>query len=60
MDVPQFPGPDGVRLAYRETGSGRPLILLHGFMGMGSDWFQVPVRRRWREGRRLRARGPPS
>jgi pimeloyl-ACP methyl ester carboxylesterase len=22
-----------------ETGSGRPLILLHGFMGMGSDWL---------------------
>ena len=39
MDVPQFPGYDGVQLAYRETGSGRPLILLHGFMGMGSDWL---------------------
>jgi pimeloyl-ACP methyl ester carboxylesterase len=39
MDVPQFPGHDGVQLAYRETGSGRPLILLHGFMGTGSDWL---------------------
>ena len=38
-DVPQFPSHDGVQLAYRETGSGRPLILLHGFMGMGSDWL---------------------
>ena len=28
-----------MQLAYRETGSGRPLILLHGFMGMGSDWL---------------------
>ena len=39
MDVPQFPGHDGVQLAYRETGLGRPLILLHGFMGAGSDWL---------------------
>jgi pimeloyl-ACP methyl ester carboxylesterase len=28
-----------VQLAYREAGSGRPLILLHGFMGTGSDWL---------------------
>ena len=27
------------QLAYRETGSGRPLILLHGFMGTGSGWL---------------------
>jgi pimeloyl-ACP methyl ester carboxylesterase len=40
MDVSWFAGPDGVQLAYRETGSGRPLILLHGFMGMGSDWLE--------------------
>src|SRR6202046_3251962 len=39
MDVLQFPANDGARLAYRETGSGRPLILLHGFMGTGSDWL---------------------
>jgi pimeloyl-ACP methyl ester carboxylesterase len=39
MDVSRFPGRDGVQLAYRETGSGRPLILLHGFMGAGSDWL---------------------
>jgi pimeloyl-ACP methyl ester carboxylesterase len=39
MDVSRFPGRDGVQLAYRETGSGRPLILLHGFMGKGSDWL---------------------
>jgi pimeloyl-ACP methyl ester carboxylesterase len=39
MDVLRFPGHDGVRLAYRGIGSGRPLILLHGFMGTGSDWL---------------------
>lgn len=31
-----FRGRDGVRLAYRETGSGRPLVLLHGFFTTGS------------------------
>lgn len=36
MDGYRFAGRDGVQLAYRETGSGRPLILLHGFMGTGS------------------------
>jgi len=39
MDVSQFAGRDGAQLAYRETGSGRPLILLHGFMGTGSSWL---------------------
>lgn len=32
MGVSWFSGRDGTRLAYRETGQGRPLILLHGFM----------------------------
>lgn len=32
----RFAGRDGVELAGRETGSGRPLLLLHGFMGAGS------------------------
>jgi pimeloyl-ACP methyl ester carboxylesterase len=32
----QFAGRDGAELVFRETGSGRPLILLHGFMGTGS------------------------
>ena len=41
MDVLQFSSHDGVQLAYRETGSGRPLILLHGFMGTGLDWLVV-------------------
>ena len=39
MDVSRFAGHDGAQLAYRETGSGRPLILLHGFMGTGSYWL---------------------
>jgi pimeloyl-ACP methyl ester carboxylesterase len=39
MDVSRFPGRDGAQLAYRDTGSGRPLILLHGFMGTGSGWL---------------------
>jgi pimeloyl-ACP methyl ester carboxylesterase len=32
----RFAGSDGVELACCETGSGRPLVLLHGFMGSGS------------------------
>ena len=27
-----FRGRDGVRLAYRELGEGRPLILIHGYL----------------------------
>ena len=36
MGVYRFAGRDGVELACRETGSGRPLVLMHGFMGAGS------------------------
>lgn len=39
MGVYRFPGRDGVELAYSDTESGRPLILLHGFMGAGSHWL---------------------
>jgi pimeloyl-ACP methyl ester carboxylesterase len=39
IDISRFSGHGGVELAYREAGSGRPLILLHGFMGTGSDWL---------------------
>jgi pimeloyl-ACP methyl ester carboxylesterase len=35
-----FPGPDGARLAYREVGEGRPLMLLHGFMGDATLWLR--------------------
>jgi len=36
MGAYRFAGRDGVELACRETGSGRPLVLLHGFLGAGS------------------------
>jgi pimeloyl-ACP methyl ester carboxylesterase len=36
LPVHQFPGRDGVRLAYRETGAGRPVVLLHGLFGTGA------------------------
>ena len=39
MGVYRFSGRDGAELACREVGSGRPLILLHGFMGNGSYWL---------------------
>jgi pimeloyl-ACP methyl ester carboxylesterase len=40
MGAYRFVGHDGVDLACSETGSGRPLILLHGFMGAGSHWLE--------------------
>lgn len=39
MSVRSFSSRDGIRLGYREIGSGRPLILLHGFMGTGLHWL---------------------
>jgi pimeloyl-ACP methyl ester carboxylesterase len=33
IPVRYFSGRDGLRLAYRETGEGRPLILIHGYTG---------------------------
>ena len=39
-DVFHYPGRDGVRLAYRETGDGRPLILLHGLIGDSTLWLR--------------------
>ena len=32
---------NGLDLYYRETGSGKPLLLLHGFTGSGDDWQHV-------------------
>lgn len=37
--VLRFPSRDGLSLAYRETGEGRPVILLHGFAGTGLQWL---------------------
>ena len=39
MDASRFAGHDGAPLTYRAIGSGRPLILLHGFLGSGSHWL---------------------
>jgi len=36
LPVQRFPGLDGVELAWREVGSGRPFVLLHGVMGSGA------------------------
>ena len=37
----RFPGRDGADLAYRETGEGRPLVLLHGFFSTAKvNWIQ--------------------
>jgi pimeloyl-ACP methyl ester carboxylesterase len=38
--VSYFAGHDGVTLAYREVGDGRPLVLLHGLGGDGTLWLR--------------------
>ncbi|MEV5753371.1 alpha/beta hydrolase [Actinoallomurus sp. NPDC052308] len=35
----RFAGRGGLELAYRETGEGRPLVLLHGFLATGTQWL---------------------
>jgi pimeloyl-ACP methyl ester carboxylesterase len=40
MDSYRFAGRDGLALACREIGSGRPLLLLHGFIGSGSHLLE--------------------
>jgi pimeloyl-ACP methyl ester carboxylesterase len=35
-----FTARDGVELAYREVGTGRPLVLLHGVSGDGTLWLR--------------------
>ena len=39
LPVHRFPGRDGLELAYRERGSGRPLVLLHGFTANATQWI---------------------
>lgn len=39
--MPTFELPDGCKLAYREEGSGRPLVLIHGSPGEGRSWARV-------------------
>jgi len=54
MTNDRFAGRDGAELAYRETGSGRPLILLHGFGGSGSHMLdRGPARALAGQGRRV-------
>lgn len=39
MTAGRFPGRDGVELAYRELGQGRPLVLIHGYFSTGQvNW----------------------
>jgi pimeloyl-ACP methyl ester carboxylesterase len=35
-----FPGRDGLELAYRSIGEGRPIVLLHGFTGSGLQFLE--------------------
>ena len=39
-DLSYFPARDGVQLAYREVGEGRPLVLLHGITGDATLWLR--------------------
>jgi pimeloyl-ACP methyl ester carboxylesterase len=36
----RFPARDGIELAYRVTGEGRPLVLLHGLTASGLQWVR--------------------
>ena len=36
--------PSGCKLAYRETGSGAPLVMVHGSPGEGRGWSRVAQR----------------
>lgn len=38
--MPTFTTQDGEKLTYTELGEGRPLLLLHGFMGTSTQWTE--------------------
>jgi pimeloyl-ACP methyl ester carboxylesterase len=41
MKTDQFLTTDGIRIAWRETGAGRPLILIHGYFSeAGTNWIK--------------------
>jgi pimeloyl-ACP methyl ester carboxylesterase len=41
LPIQYFNGRDGVRLAYREMGEGRPLVLIHGFFSTATvNWVR--------------------
>lgn len=39
----KFRGQDGALLAYQVIGDGRPLILIHGYMGRGAHWVDSGI-----------------
>jgi pimeloyl-ACP methyl ester carboxylesterase len=42
MRLRYFHGRDGVRLAYRETGQGRPIVLIHGYFSTAeATWLRT-------------------
>ena len=43
VPVRHFRGRDGVQLAYRELGEGRPLILIHGYLGSAMTMLQAGI-----------------
>jgi pimeloyl-ACP methyl ester carboxylesterase len=43
MGAMDFLARDGVRLAFRETGEGRPLVLMHGYTGRGQYWIDLGI-----------------
>ena len=44
-DIPRhyFRGRDGARLAYRELGLGRPLIMIHGYTGTAMSMIDTGI-----------------
>jgi pimeloyl-ACP methyl ester carboxylesterase len=41
LKIHHFTAPDGIRLAWREMGQGRPIILIHGFMSDAeTNWMR--------------------
>jgi len=53
MEGFRFVGRDGAELAFYEIGSGRPLILLHGFMGSSTQMLDGWARIFVEQGRRV-------
>ena len=43
MGFVEFRGRDGIRLFYQETGDGRPLVLIHGYMGHSGHWVDSGI-----------------
>ncbi|HEX3388093.1 MAG TPA: alpha/beta fold hydrolase [Streptosporangiaceae bacterium] len=43
IPVRHFRGRDGVQLAYRELGEGRPVVLIHGYLGNAMTMVQAGI-----------------